>query len=211
MSEHHRANRPNRLQRAPQQSAFARSQRPSTDNFSSLRSKQSQFALHSPLATPLVRAHNHELKRATGIRDTSSNAGRRARVLSFVPAGSAPCGHRAAFCGYRTPLSAALSLPSRATEAPPVRKRAALSDPQGYRTLLAREGQHPKVSANAEMVRCAADAAISNVSRPASGARPTRLHQGRAARPWTRSQFPGRASVAPFTRPSRLAPLASRA
>jgi hypothetical protein len=36
------------------------------------------------------RAHNHELKRATGVRDTSSNAGRRARVLSFVPAGSAP-------------------------------------------------------------------------------------------------------------------------
>jgi hypothetical protein len=37
MSEHHRANSPNRLQRAPQQSVFARSQRPSTDNSSSLR------------------------------------------------------------------------------------------------------------------------------------------------------------------------------
>jgi hypothetical protein len=57
------------------------------------------------------------------------------------------CGHRAAFCGYRTPVSAALSLPSRATEAPPVRKRAALSDLLGYRTSFAREGQHPKVSA----------------------------------------------------------------
>ena len=32
------------------------------------------------------RAHNHQLKRATGVRDTSSNAGRRARVLPFVPA-----------------------------------------------------------------------------------------------------------------------------
>ena len=48
---------------------------------------------------------------------------------------------------YRTSLSAALSLPSRAAEAPPVRKRAALPDLLGYRTSFAREGQHPKVSA----------------------------------------------------------------
>ena len=93
------------------------------------------------------RAHNHEWKRATGVRDTSSNAGRRARVLSFVPAGSAPLRAPGRVSSYRTSLSAALSLPSRATEAPPVRKRAALSDLLGYRTSFAREGQHPKVSA----------------------------------------------------------------
>ena len=93
------------------------------------------------------RAHNHQLKRATGVRDTSSNAGRRARVLSFVPAGEAPWRSPGRVSSYRTSLSAALSLPSRATEAPPVRKRAALSDLLGYRTSFAREGQHPKVSA----------------------------------------------------------------
>ena len=93
------------------------------------------------------RAHNHETKRATGARDTSSNAGRRARVLSFVPAGEAPWRSPGRVSSYRTSLSAALSLPSRATEAPPVRKRAALSDLLGYRTSFAREGQHPKVSA----------------------------------------------------------------
>jgi len=86
-------------------------------------------------------------KRATGVRDTSSNAGRRARVLSFVPAGSAPLRAPGRVSSYRTSLSAALSLPSRATEAPPVRKRAALPDLLGYRTSFAREGQHPKVSA----------------------------------------------------------------
>jgi hypothetical protein len=36
------------------------------------------------------RAHNHETKRATGVRAISSNAGCRARVLSFVAAGEAP-------------------------------------------------------------------------------------------------------------------------
>jgi hypothetical protein len=51
---------------------------------------------------------------------------------------------------YRTSLSAALSLPARATEAPPVQKRAALSDPLGYRTLLARAGQHRRVCRFAE-------------------------------------------------------------
>ena len=97
------------------------------------------------------RAHNHEWKRATGVRNTSSNAGRRARVLSFVPAGSAPLRAPGRVSSYRTSLSAALSLPSRATEAPPVRKRAALSDLLGYRTSFAREGQHPKVSATRKL------------------------------------------------------------
>ena len=173
------------------------------------------------------RAHNHETKRATGVRDTSSNAGHRARVLSFVPAGSAPLRAPGRVSSYRTPLSAALSLPSRATEAPPVRKLAALSDLLGYRTSFAREGQHPKVSATrryydapltrpkrlrgATEARCAgapygqsagqhsspyghlADSAAS-ATPPQQQLQPPRfrrpgphLHQGRTARPWTRS------------------------
>jgi hypothetical protein len=84
------------------------------------------------------------------------------------------CGHRAAFCGIRTSLSAALSLPSRATEAPPIRKRAALSDLLGFRTSLAREGQHPKVSATRQQY----DAPL---TRPtATSAAPLPAHETRA-------------------------------
>ena len=61
---------------------------------------------------------------------------------------------------HRFHALAVRSLPSRATEAAPVRKRAALSDPQGHPTSFAREGQHPKVSATRKEVRCAANAAI---------------------------------------------------
>ena len=108
------------------------------------RRKVSSRSTRPPQPTSF-RAHNHQLKRATGVRPLLSNVGRRARVLSFVPGAEGrlslrrmaagnptSCGvttslpaplrrHRAAFCGYRTSLSAALSLPSRATGAPPVR------------------------------------------------------------------------------------------
>ena len=157
------------------------------------------------------RAHNHETKRATGVRDTSSNAGRRARVLSFVPAGSAPLRAPGRVSSYRTPVSAALSLPSRATEAPPVRKRAALSDLLCYRTSFAREGQHPKVSAtrrwyDAPLTR---PTATSAAPLPAPRSAPAPGAGSAPSRPWIRSHpKEGRASVALFTRPSRLAPLA---
>jgi len=118
----------------------------STNSARCARSKISSRSTR-PSRPTSFRAHNHQLKRATGVRNTSSNAGRRARVLSFVPAGEAPWRAPGRVSSYRTSLSAALSLPSRATDAPPVRKRAALSDLLGYRTSSAREGQHPKVSA----------------------------------------------------------------
>ena len=93
-------------------------------------SGQSQFA-RSPNRFTLTTT-----KRAPSNSPSLSNAGRRARMLSLVPAGAQPsdrrgcrmswlhfnlssnstslgrrCGHRAAFTGYRTSLSAALSLP----------------------------------------------------------------------------------------------------
>ncbi len=104
-----------------------------------------------PLANPPTKVSSLALRiasrsqcwmRATSVRNTSSNAGSRARMLSLVPAGAhrrtirgvpasrlhfnpcpygtsygRRCGHRAAFCGNRTSFSAALSLPARATDA----------------------------------------------------------------------------------------------
>jgi hypothetical protein len=134
------------IQHGKSPSSGQRTKLPQARSARCARSKFSSRSTRSSRPTSF-RAHNHEWKRATGVRDTSSNAGRRARVLSFVPAGSAPLRAPGRVSSYRTSLSAALSLPSRATEAPPVRKRAALSDLLGYRTSFAREGQHPKVSA----------------------------------------------------------------
>ena len=74
---------PNRRTRtrhqAPLQTKLARCARSKVSSRSTRPSRPTSF-----------RAHNHELKRATGAGATSSNAGRRARVLSLVPAGSAP-------------------------------------------------------------------------------------------------------------------------
>jgi hypothetical protein len=160
--------------RAPTKTKSARCARSNISSRSTRPSRPTSF-----------RAHNHETKRATGGRDTSSNAGRRARVLSFVPAGEAPWRAPGRVSSYRTPVSAALSLPSRATEAPPVRKRAALPDLLGYRTSFAREGQHPKVSATRKTVRCAADAAN--------------------AAPWRNGGSLCRCSLRPVRRPTQLA------
>jgi hypothetical protein len=146
---------------------------PSPNQASQLANARSKISSRFSRPTqPLAfRTHNYELERATGGRATSSNAGCRARVLSFVPGAEgrlwlrwmatdnpasggvtmslpAPLRrHRAALSGNPTRSPAALSLPSRATEAPLIRMWAAQSDLLGYRTPCAREGQHPRVSA----------------------------------------------------------------
>jgi hypothetical protein len=70
--------------------------------------RRSQFA-RSPNRFTLTTT-----KRATGVRHLLSNAGRRARCCRSCPPARRRGGHRAAICGYRTPVSAALSLPPRA-------------------------------------------------------------------------------------------------
>jgi len=130
-------------------------------------------SLRAPLAplTPSFCAHNNT-KRAPSNSLSLSNAGRRARMLTLMPAGAQPsdlwgnrtstlhsylprhrtslgrrCGHRAAFTGYRTPSSAALSLRARATGHPSSSDAGSAFQPAGLSNALARARQHRKDNA----------------------------------------------------------------
>ena len=133
--------------------------------------------------------------RATGVRPLLSNAGCRARMLTLMPAGAQPsdlwdnraftphsylsrhrtslgrrCGHRAAFTGYRTPSSAALSLRARATGHPSSSDAGSAFQPAGLSNALRARPSAPqrqKYAASREMVGRAADAADAPPTEPA--------------------------------------------
>ena len=117
-----------------------------------------------------------------------SNAGRRARMLTLMPAGAQPsdhlgcrvsrlhsnpssngtslgrrCGHRAAFTGYRTPSPAALSLRARATKHPSSSEAGSAFQRRGSSNApRARPSapQRQKYAASRTTVGSAADAAM---------------------------------------------------
>ena len=177
--------------------------RANEQEISSLRSKQSQFALHSPLAThlvsrsqPRIEARNRRTRYI--IERWLPRAGavvrawrERASWLRWMAAGNPIFGVTASspapgrVSSYRTPLSAALSLPSRATEAPPVRMSGSAVGPPGLSNVLRARGPAPESQRYAEIVRCAADAAN--------------------AAPWRTGGSLCRCSLRPVRRPAQLA------
>ncbi len=174
-------------------------------NSKSARCARSKVSSRStrPSRPTSFRAHNHELKRATGVRDTSSNAGRRARVLTLVPAGSAPLRapgrlHWLSDASVGGPLAAcardggSTSSDVGRTVGPPGLSNA----PRARRPAPQSQPLRGEVF----------DAANSNVSRPASGAHSPRLHQGRVGRP----RGPGH-DATPEDRPPRAVGCARRA
>jgi hypothetical protein len=118
--------------------------------------------------TPSFRAHNHECAQPSSALSLS-NAGRRARMLTLMPAGAQPsdrlgyrmswlhshltsngtspgrrCGHRAAFTGYRTSSSAALSLRARATGHPSSSDAGSACQPAGLSNALGARPSAPQ-------------------------------------------------------------------
>ena len=155
-------------------------------------------------------------KRATSVRPLLSNAGCRARMLTLMPAGAQPsdrlgrrmsrlhsnlpfngvslgrrCGHRAAFTGYRTPSSAALSLRARATDAPSSSKAGSAFQPAGLSNALGARPSAPQRQCMGPLTRPRLDGSCFALARnhyqqlqpPRFRRTIPRLHQGRTARP----------------------------
>jgi hypothetical protein len=152
----------------------------------SARSKVSSRSTR-PSRPTSFRAHNHQLKRATGVRATSSNAGRRARMLTLVPAGAYRRTVGVVGCPGCIPTPAVMARPSAPLRSPG--RLLWLSD----------------VTLGGPLAACARDGGPTS-SEAGSAVGPARLSNApRARRPAPQSMpLRGELLDAPLTRPRRL-------